>query len=250
MGGIATRLIERNTTIPTKKSQIFSTAADNQTAVDINVVQGERQFAKDNKSLGQFRLDGIPPARRGVPQIEVTFDIDANGIVNVSAKDLGTGKEQHITITAGSNMSDEDIDKAVKEAAEFEAQDKKRKEAIEVRNEADSMVFQTQKALDEAGDKLDANNKANVEADLNALKSLVESTDAENMTDAQVDEIKAAKEKLMTSAQNLFAKMYEATQGAGTAGAGPDMGAGAGADNAQGSAPYGDDVVDGDYKEV
>ena len=250
MGGIATRLIERNTTIPTKKSQTFSTATDNQTAVDINVVQGERQFAKDNKSLGQFRLDGIPPARRGVPQIEVTFDIDANGIVNVSAKDLGTGKEQHITITAGSNMSDEDIDKAVKEAAEFEAQDKKRKEAIEVRNEADSMVFQTQKALDEAGDKLDANDKANVEADLNALKSLVESTDAENMTDAQVDEIKAAKEKLMTSAQNLFAKMYEATQGAGTAGAGPDMGAGAGADNAQGSAPYGDDVVDGDYKEV
>ena len=250
MGGIATHLIERNTTIPTKKSQIFSTAQDNQDAVDINVVQGERQFAKDNKSLGQFRLDGIPPARRGVPQIEVTFDIDANGIVNVSAKDLGTGKEQHITITAGSNMSDEDIDKAVKEAAEFEAQDKKRKEAIEVRNEADSMVFQTQKALDEAGDKLDANDKANVEADLNALKSLVESTDAENMTDAQVDEIKAAKEKLMTSAQNLFAKMYEATQGAGTAGAGPDMGAGAGADNAQGSAPYGDDVVDGDYKEV
>ena len=250
MGGVATRLIERNTTIPTKKSQIFSTAADNQTAVDINVVQGERQFAKDNKSLGQFRLDGIAPAPRGIPQIEVTFDIDANGIVNVSAKDLGTGKEQHITITAGSNMSDSDIEKAVKEAAEFEAQDKKRKEAIEVRNEADSMVFQTQKALDEAGDKLDANDKANVEADLNALKSLVESTDAENMTDAQVDEIKAAKEKLMTSAQNLFAKMYEATQGAGTAGAGPDMGAGAGADNAQGSAPYGDDVVDGDYKEV
>ena len=253
MGGIATRLIERNTTIPTKKSQIFSTAADNQTAVDINVVQGERQFAKDNKSLGQFRLDGIPPARRGVPQIEVTFDIDANGIVNVSAKDLGTGKEQHITITAGSNMSDEDIDKAVKEAAEFEAQDKKRKEAIEVRNEADSMVFQTQKALDEAGDKLDANDKANVEADLNALKSLIESTDAENMTDAQVDEIKAAKEKLMTSAQNLFAKMYEANQAAGgAAGAGPDMGAGAGSDaGAQGgSTPYGDDVVDGDYKEV
>ena len=193
------------------------------------------------------------PARRGVPQIEVTFDIDANGIVNVSAKDLGTGKEQHITITAGSNMSDEDIDKAVKEAAEFEAQDKKRKEAIEVRNEADSMVFQTQKALDEAGDKLDANDKANVEADLNALKSLVESTDAENMTDAQVDEIKAAKEKLMTSAQNLFAKMYEANQAAGgAAGAGPDMGAGAGSDaGAQGgSTPYGDDVVDGDYKEV
>ena len=249
-GGVATPLIPRNTTIPTNKKQVFSTYEDNQTAVDINVVQGERPLARDNKSLGRFRLDGIAPAPRGIPQIEVTFDIDANGIVNVSAKDLGTGKEQHITITAGSNMSDEDIDKAVKEAAEFEAQDKKRKEAIEVRNEADSMVFQTQKALDEAGDKLDANDKANVEADLNALKSLVESTDAENMTDAQVDEIKAAKEKLMTSAQNLFAKMYEATQGAGTAGAGPDMGAGAGADNAQGSAPYGDDVVDGDYKEV
>ena len=154
MGGIATKLIERNTTIPTKKSQVFSTAADNQTAVDINVLQGERQFAKDNKSLGQFRLDGIPPARRGVPQIEVTFDIDANGIVNVSAKDLGTGKEQHITITSGTNMSDDDIEKAVKEAAEFEAQDKKRKEGIEARNEADSMVFQTQKALDEVGDKI------------------------------------------------------------------------------------------------
>ena len=253
MGGIATRLIERNTTIPTKKSQIFSTAADNQTAVDINVVQGERQFAKDNKSLGQFRLDGIPPARRGVPQIEVTFDIDANGIVNVSAKDLGTGKEQHITITAGSNMSDEDIDKAVKEAAEYEAQDKKRKEAIEVRNDADSMVFQTQKALDEAGDKLDANDKAAVEADLNALKALVEGSDAENMTDSQVDEIKAAKEKLMESAQKLFAKLYEAQQaaGAGAAGAGPDMGACAGADaGAAGANPYGDDVVDGDYKEV
>ena len=252
MGGIATRLIERNTTIPTKKSQIFSTAADNQTAVDINVVQGERQFARDNKSLGQFRLDGIPPARRGVPQIEVTFDIDANGIVNVSAKDLGTGKEQHITITAGSNMSDADIDKAVKEAAEYEAQDKKRKEAIEVRNDADSIVFQTQKALDEAGDKLDANDKAAVETDLNALKSLVDSTDAENMTDSQVDEIKAAKEKLMESAQKLFAKLYEAQQGA--AGAGPDMGAGAGPDMNNGSAsngnPYGDDVVDGDYKEV
>ena len=252
MGGIATRLIERNTTIPTKKSQIFSTAADNQTAVDINVVQGERQFARDNKSLGQFRLDGIPPARRGVPQIEVTFDIDANGIVNVSAKDLGTGKEQHITITAGSNMSDEDIDKAVKEAAEFEAQDKKRKEAIDARNEADSMVFQTQKAMDEAGDKLDASDKAAVEADLNALKALVDGSDPENMTDAQVDEIKAAKEKLMESAQKLFAKLYESQQAAG--GAGPDMGAGAGPDMgagaSNGSAPYGDDVVDGDYKEV
>lgn len=243
MGGIATKLIERNTTIPTKKSQVFSTAADNQTAVDINVVQGERQFAKDNKSLGQFRLDGIPPARRGVPQIEVTFDIDANGIVNVSAKDLGTGKEQHITITAGSNMSDEDIDKAVKEAAEFEAQDKKRKEAIEVRNDADAMVFQTEKALDEVGDKVDANDKTAVEADLSALKELIEKSNPESMSDAEVDDIKAAKEKLMESAQKVFAKMYEQAQGA-QGQAGPDMGA-------QDTASYqADDVVDGDYKEV
>ena len=212
MGGIATRLIERNTTIPTKKSQIFSTAADNQTAVDIHVVQGERQFARDNKTLGQFRLDGIPPARRGVPQIEVTFDIDANGIVNVSAKDLGTGKEQHITITSGSNMSDSEIDKAVKEAAEYEAQDKKRKEAIDTRNEADSMVFQTEKAMEEVGDKLDSNDKTAVEADLNALKSLIASTNPEDMTDSQVAEIKAAKEKLMESAQKLFAKVYEQAQ--------------------------------------
>ncbi len=246
MGGVATRLIERNTTIPTKHSQVFSTAADNQTAVDINVLQGERQFAKDNKSLGQFRLDGIPPARRGVPQIEVTFDIDANGIVNVSAKDLGTGKEQHITITSGSNMSDSEIDKAVKEAAEYEAQDKKRKEAIDTRNEADSMVFQTEKAMEEVGDKLDSNDKTAVEADLNALKSLIASTNPEDMTDSQVAEIKAAKEKLMESAQKLFAKVYEQAQGAqqaGQAGPGPDMNAGAGTDNS-------DDVVDGDYKEV
>ena len=219
MGGIATRLIERNTTIPTKKSQIFSTAADNQTAVDINVLQGERQFAKDNKSLGQFRLDGIPPARRGVPQIEVTFDIDANGIVNVSAKDLGTGKEQHITITAGSNMSESEIDKAVKEAAEFEAQDKKRKEAIDTKNNADSMVFQVENALKEAGDKLDANDKAAVEADLNALKDiLAKYTNTEDLGDAQVAEIKAAQEKMMESAQKLFAKMYEAQNPQGGAG--------------------------------
>ena len=216
MGGVATRLIERNTTIPTKKSQIFSTAADNQTAVDINVVQGERQFAKDNKSLGQFRLDGIPPAPRGIPQIEVTFDIDANGIVNVSAKDLGTGKEQHITITAGSNMSDSDIDKAVKEAAEFEAQDKKRKEAIDTRNEADAMVFQTEKAIKEVGDKLDANDKAAVEADMQALKDVLAKSTPENTSEADVAEIKAAKEKLMESAQKLFTKMYEqAGAGAG-----------------------------------
>ena len=249
MGGIATRLIERNTTIPTKKSQIFSTAADNQTAVDINVLQGERQFAKDNKSLGQFRLDGIPPARRGVPQIEVTFDIDANGIVNVSAKDLGTGKEQHITITAGSNMSESDIDKAVKEAAEFEAQDKKRKEAIDTKNNADSMVFQVENALKEAGDKLDANDKAAVEADLNALKDiLAKYTNTEDLGDAQVAEIKAAQEKMMESAQKLFAKMYEAQNPQGGAGqAGPDMG---GASQGGSEAGYGDDVVDADYKEV
>ena len=246
MGGVATRLIERNTTIPTKKSQIFSTAADNQTAVDINVVQGERQFARDNKSLGQFRLDGIPPAPRGIPQIEVTFDIDANGIVNVSAKDLGTGKEQHITITAGSNMSDADIDKAVKEAAEFEAQDKKRKEAIDTRNEADAMVFQTEKALKEVGDKLDAADKSSVEADVQALKDILAKSTPEDTSDAQVAEIKAAKDKLMESAQKLFTKMYEqaGAAGAGAAG-GPTPEAGPAPEGFQG-----DDVVDGDYKEV
>ena len=249
LGGVATKLIERNTTIPTKKSQVFSTAADNQTAVDIHVVQGERQFAKDNKSLGQFRLDGIPPARRGVPQIEVTFDIDANGIVNVSAKDLGTGKEQHITITSGSNMSDSEIDKAVKEAAEYEAQDKKKKEAIDVRNDADAMVFQTEKAMEEVGDKIDAADKTAVEEDLKALKELVEKTNPEDMTDAQIDDLKAGKEKLMNSAQKLFAKVYEQAQGAaGAAGAGPDMGQAAGGSTA-GSQPD-DDVVDGDYREV
>ena len=245
MGGVATRLIERNTTIPTKKSQIFSTAADNQTAVDIHVVQGERQFARDNKSLGQFRLDGIPPARRGVPQIEVTFDIDANGIVNVSAKDLGTGKEQHITITSGSNMSDADIDKAVKEAAEYEAQDKKKKEAIDTRNEADSMVFQTEKALEEVGDKIDANDKSAVEADLNALKEAINRAPVDQMTDAQVEDIKAGKEKLMASAQALFAKVYEAAQGA-NAGAGQNMGGQANG----GASQADDDVIDGDFKEV
>ncbi|MCR5279943.1 MAG: molecular chaperone DnaK [Lachnospiraceae bacterium] len=259
MGGVATRLIERNTTIPTKKSQIFSTAADNQTAVDINVVQGERQFAKDNKSLGQFRLDGIPPAMRGVPQIEVTFDIDANGIVNVSAKDLGTGKEQHITITAGSSMSDDEIDRAVKEAAEYEAQDKKRKEAIDTRNEADSFVFQTEKALNEVGDKVEASQKETVEADLKALKDLLESTKDQELNDSQINDIKAAKEKLMNDAQALFAKVYEQAQGAagaqgagpdmsGFAGAGPDMGGAAG--NAGQASGKDDNVVDGDYREV
>ena len=253
MGGVATRLIERNTTIPTKKSQVFSTAADNQTAVDINVLQGERQFAKDNKSLGQFRLDGIPPAMRGVPQIEVTFDIDANGIVNVSAKDLGTGKEQHITITAGSNMSDEDIDKAIKEAAEYEAQDKKRKEGIDARNDADSFVFQTEKALQEVGDKIDASQKQTVEDDLKALKDTLEQTKDRELTDSEIDTIKSQKEKLMTDAQALFAKVYENAQGAaGAQGAGPDMnmGGAAGAGQATDAGNSNDDVVDGDYREV
>ena len=246
MGGVATRLIERNTTIPTKKSQVFSTAADNQEAVDIHVVQGERQFARDNKTLGQFRLDGILPAKRGVPQIEVTFDIDANGIVNVSAKDLGTGKEQHITITAGSNMSDSDIDKAVKEAAEFEAQDKKRKEGIDARNEADSIVFQTENALKEVGDNLDANDKAAVEADLTTLKEAINRAPIDAMTDDQINDIKAGKEKLMESAQKLFAKVYEQAGAAQNAGAtGADT---TGAQDAGTSSN--DDVIDGDFKEV
>jgi molecular chaperone DnaK len=241
MGGVATRLIERNTTIPTKKSQIFSTAADNQTAVDINVVQGERQFAKDNKSLGQFRLDGIPPAMRGVPQIEVTFDIDANGIVNVSAKDMGTGKEQQITITAGSNMSDSEIDKAVREAAEFEAQDRKRKEGVDAKNEADATVFQTEKAINEVGDKLDANDKAEVEADIQALKDVIARCTEEELSESQIADLKSGTEKLSESAQKVFAKMYE--QQAGPEGPPPEAG----------PAPEGfdgDDVVDGDYEEV
>ncbi len=247
LGGVATRLIERNTTIPTKKSQVFSTAADNQTAVDINVVQGERQFAKDNKSLGQFRLDGIPPARRGVPQVEVTFDIDANGIVNVSAKDLGTGREQHITITASSNLSDNDIDKAVREAAEYEAQDKIRKEAVDVRNDADSMVFQTEKALKEVGDKIDAGAKSTVEADLTRLKELIEKSNPEVMSEGEVADIKAAKDKLMEDAQALFAKLYEQSGAAGAGGPGPDM-SGDGQSGSTGG--YNEDVVDGDYREV
>ena len=247
MGGVATRLIERNTTIPTRKSQIFSTAADNQSAVDINVVQGERQFAKDNKSLGRFQLDGIAPARRGVPQIEVTFDIDANGIVNVSAKDLGTGREQHITITAGSNLSDAEIDKAVKEAAEYEAQDKKRKEGIDVRNDADAMVFQTENALKEVGDKISADDKAKVQAEIDSLKAAIEKTNIESMTDAEIDELKAGKERLMNVAQPVFTKMYEAQNP--NAGAGPQ----AGPQGDAGQQSYqnnNDDVVDGDYTEV
>ena len=248
MGGIATPLIERNTTIPTKKSQIFSTAADNQTAVDINVLQGERKFARDNKSLGQFRLDGIPPAMRGVPQIEVTFDIDANGIVTVSAKDLGTGKEQHITITGGSSMSDDDIEKAIKDAKEYEAQDKKRKEAVDARNDADSAVFQIEKALKEAGGKVDAGNKATVESDLAELKAVLDRTkDQPDMSDADVDALKSGKEKLMNDSQQLFNAMYQNMQqnqqaGGQQAGPNPDMGG-----QQNGGA---DDVVDGDYREV
>ncbi len=246
MGGVATKLIERNTTIPTKKSQIFSTAADNQEAVDIHVVQGERQFARDNKTLGQFRLDGILPARRGVPQIEVTFDIDANGIVNVSAKDLGTGKEQHITITSGSNMSDADIEKAVKEAKEFETQDKKKKEAIDARNDADSLVFQTEKAMQEVGDKIDASSKTQVEADLKELKDILEKAPLDSITDEQVEQIKNAKEKLMNSANALFTKVYENAQNM----ANQANQANPGADTSQTNTANNDDVVDGEFKEV
>ena len=247
MGGVMTKIIDRNTTIPTKKSQIFSTAADNQTQVEINVLQGEREFARDNKQLGLFALTGIAPAMRGIPQIEVTFDIDANGIVNVSAKDLGTGREQHITITAGSNLSDAEIDKAVKEAAEYEAQDKKRKEGIDVRNDADAMVFQTENALKEVGDKISADDKAKVQAEIDSLKAAIEKTNIESMTDAEIDELKAGKERLMNVAQPVFTKMYEAQNP--NAGAGPQAGpqGDAGQQNYQNN---NDDVVDGDYTEV
>ncbi len=259
LGGIATPIIKRNTTIPTRESQVFSTAEDNQSAVDIRVTQGERQFAKDNKLLGQFRLDGILPARRGVPQIEVIFDIDANGIVNVSAKDKGTGREQHITITSGTSMSDDDIERAVKEAAQYEAEDKKRKEAVDTRNEADSMVFQTEKALADVGDKIAESDKAAVQADIDRIKELLQKTNPENMTEGEVEDIKSAKEKLMADSQSLFQKVYEQAQAAGGA-----QGAGAGFDGAQGftgdagfnggagsqgSNPD-DGVVDADYKEV
>jgi len=257
LGGIATKLIDRNTTIPTKKSQIFSTAEDNQTAVDINVVQGEREFARDNKSLGHFRLDGIAPAPKGVPQIEVTFDIDANGIVNVSAKDLGTGKEQHITITAGSNMSDEEIDKAVKEAKEYEAQDKKRKEAVDTKNEADAFLVQTEKALNEVGDKISSDEKSKVEADCKALKDILEKyKDNNDLTDDQVSEIKSAHEKLQTSAQQVFTKMYEQAQQAANAnnsanGSQGGTGSETSNSNSQGAGNGSDDdVIDADFKEV
>jgi len=234
MGGVATRLIERNTTIPTKKSQVFSTAADNQSAVDINVLQGERQFAKDNKSLGQFRLDGIPPARRGVPQIEVTFDIDANGIVNVSAKDLGTGKEQKITITAGSNLSDEEIEKAVKEAEQFAEEDRKRKEAIDAKNEADSLIFQTEKALTDLEGKIDDAEKSSVESALNQLKDTVKDLEPATMTESDVSNVKSSTETLKQEFYKISEKLYQAANAA----------------NEEGAAPQDDNVVDGEGKEL
>ena len=234
LGGVCTKIIERNTTIPTHKSQVFSTAADNQPSVEINVLQGEREFARDNKSLGVFHLDGIAPAPRGVPQIEVTFDIDANGIVKVSAKDLGTGKEQNITITASTNMSKEDIDKAVKEAEQFAADDKKKREEVDIRNGADQMVFQTEKMLKENGDKLPADVKSDAEAKLNDLKTAVQS--------GNVDDIKAKQEAL----SQVFEKMYQAAAAAQQA-AGAQPGTDAGAANEK---PNDDGVVDADFKEV
>ncbi len=236
MGGVNTVIIERNTTIPTKKSQIFSTAADNQTSVEVHVLQGEREFAKDNKTLGMFHLDGIMPARRGVPQIEVTFDIDSNGIVHVSAKDLGTGKEQHISITASSNMSKEDIDKAVKEAEQFAAEDKKKREAVDLRNNADQMVYQTEKLLSENGDKFSDDDKSALNTKLDALK---EALKGEN-----TDAIKSAEEDLTNKFYEVSQKIYEATQGA----QGPQPGAAPGADAAQGGNDAG--YTDADYTEV
>ena len=242
MGGVATPLIERNTTIPAKKSQVFSTAENNQTAVDIHVVQGERPLAKDNKTLGRFRLDGIPAAPRGIPQIEVTFDIDANGIVNVTAKDLGTGKEQKITITASTNLSDDEIDKAVKEAEQYAAEDKKRKEAIDAQNEADAMVFQTEKSLEELGDKVPAADKSAIEAELSKLKSLVEKNkNNQNISDAEVAELKAQTEALTKALNDMATKMYQQ--------AAPQEGAEQGGFNNTGNNGP-DDVVDADFKEV
>ncbi|MFV0504707.1 MAG: molecular chaperone DnaK [Lachnospirales bacterium] len=240
LGGVATKLIERNTTIPTNKKQTFSTAADNQTAVDINIVQGEREFARDNKQLGQFRLDGIAPAPKGVPQIEVMFDIDANGIVNVSAKDLGTGKEQKITITSSTNLSDDDIDKAVKEAEKYAEEDKKRKEIIDVKNEADSMIFQTEKLMEDLEGKVDENDKNNVQAELENLKTVNDSMNVDTMTEADKDTLKEATEKLTTAFHEISKKLYEqAAQQGGDQGF--DQG-----DFAQGG---NDDVVDGEFTE-
>ncbi len=238
LGGVFTKLIERNTTIPTKKSQVFSTAADNQTSVEVNVLQGEREMARDNKSLGRFHLDGIAPARRGIPQIEVSFDIDANGIVNVSAKDLGTGKEQHITITSSTNLSKEDIDKAVREAEQYAAEDKKRKEEIDIRNEADQMVYQTEQTLNEMGDKLDANDKSSIESAVNNVKTALQGTDTAA--------IKSATEALKNTFYSISEKLYgQANQNPGAAGAGYDQNAGQTTDN-QSSGDY----YDADYEVV
>ena len=234
LGGVATKLIDRNTTIPTSKKQIFSTAEDNQTAVDIHVVQGERQLARDNKTLGQFKLDGIAPARRGVPQIEVAFDIDANGIVNVSAKDLGTGKEQKITITAGSNLSDEEIERAVKEAEQFAEEDRKRKEAIDAKNEADSLIFQTEKALTDLEGKIDDAEKSSVESALNQLKDTVKDLEPATMTESDVSNVKSATETLKQEFYKISEKLYQAANQA----------------NAEGAAPHDDNVVDGEGKEL
>ena len=249
MGGVATHLIERNTTIPTKKSQVFSTAADNQTAVDINIVQGEREFAKDNKSLGTFRLDGIMPAPRGVPQIEVTFDIDANGIVNVSAKDKGTGKENHITITSGSNMSKDDIDKAVKEAKEYEAQDKERKEAVDTRNQVDSMVMQTKKTLEEQGANIDAGIKEKIESAVKDLEETLNKYPIETITKDQAEELKKKQEELMKISEELYKKAYEEEMKKQQAAGGAAPNGDAANAGTNGEAATGD-VVDGDFKEV
>ncbi len=236
MGGVMTKLIDRNTTIPVKKSQIFTTAADNQTSVEVHVLQGEREMAQYNKTLGKFHLDGIAPARRGVPQIEVTFDIDANGIVNVSAKDLGTGKEQHITITSSTNMSKEDIDKAVKEAEQFAAEDAKRKEEVDVRNQGDQMVYQTEKTLEEMGDKIPAADKSSVESALGKLKETLKGSDTQA--------IKNATEELTKAFYAVSEKLYQQNGQAGQAGPGPDMGGG------QQGGSDGPDVVDADYTVV
>ncbi|HIV88987.1 MAG TPA: molecular chaperone DnaK, partial [Candidatus Ruthenibacterium merdipullorum] len=242
MGGVCTKIIERNTTIPTKKSQIFSTAAGNQPSVEVNVLQGEREFARDNKSLGMFHLDGIAPAPRGVPQIEVTFDIDANGIVNVSAKDLGTGKEQHITITSSTNMSKEDVEKAVKEAEQYAAEDKKKREEVDVKNAADQMVFTTEKALGELGDKVSASEKADIEAKLSALKEAIKG--------GSVDDIKAKQDELQKAFYAVSEKVYkEAAANAQAAQNGPAQDAGSASGNS-GNGTGGDNVVDADYKEV
>ena len=235
-GGICTKMIERNTTIPTKKSQIFSTYADNQPSVDINVLQGEREFARDNKSLGTFRLDGIAPAPRGIPQIEVTFDIDANGIVNVSAKDLGTGKEQHISITASTNMSKDDIDRAVKEAEAYAAEDKKRREEVDLRNEADSMVYQTEKSLNEFGDKVTADEKAQVQPKIDALKEALNGSD--------MDKIKTAKDELQQAFYAVAERVYKEQGAAAQQGQTEVSGEGSASDNG------GDNVVDVDYTDA